>query len=312
MSAAPNGQPITMGAGLKLQVPNNPIIPFIEGDGTGRDIWRASVRVFDAAVEKAYKGEKKIAWHEVLAGEKAFKQTKQLASGRDGRGLPQVPRRYQGPADDADRRRHPLAERRASPAPRPLRLPPPRPLVPGRAEPGQAPGRCRHGDLPREHRGHLHGHRVGGRLPRGEEGPRLHREGVPEGLQEDPLPGHGGHRREAGLERGHRAPRPRGDRLRHREQAEERHDRAQGQHHEVHRRCVHEVGLCPRRQGVRGQGLHLGDLGEDQGSQGRGRGERGAEGGARVRQDPREGTRSRTSRSSRSSRAPRSSTSSRR
>jgi isocitrate dehydrogenase len=69
------GQPITMGAGNKLNVPNNPIIPFIEGDGTGRDIWRASVRVLDAAVEKAYKGEKKIAWHEVLAGEKAFEKT---------------------------------------------------------------------------------------------------------------------------------------------------------------------------------------------------------------------------------------------
>lgn len=55
-----------------LQVPNNPIIPFIEGDGTGRDIWRASKRVLDAAVEKAYKGEKKIAWYEVYAGEKAF------------------------------------------------------------------------------------------------------------------------------------------------------------------------------------------------------------------------------------------------
>ena len=75
MSAAPNGQPITMGPGNKLQVPDNPIIPFIEGDGTGRDIWRASVRVFDAAVEKAYGGKKKIVWHEVLAGEKAFKQT---------------------------------------------------------------------------------------------------------------------------------------------------------------------------------------------------------------------------------------------
>src|SRR6188508_2703121 len=75
MSVAPNGQPITMGAGNKLEVPNNPIIPFIEGDGTGRDIWRASVRVFDAAVEKAYGGKKKIAWHETLAGEKAFKQT---------------------------------------------------------------------------------------------------------------------------------------------------------------------------------------------------------------------------------------------
>ena len=75
MSAAPNGQPITMGPGNKLEVPDNPIIPFIEGDGTGRDIWRASVRVFDAAVEKAYGGKKKIVWHEVLAGEKAFKQT---------------------------------------------------------------------------------------------------------------------------------------------------------------------------------------------------------------------------------------------
>jgi isocitrate dehydrogenase len=76
MSAAPtNGQPITMGAGMKLEVPNNPIIPFIEGDGTGRDIWRASVRVFDAAVAKAYGGKKQIVWHEVLAGEKAFKQT---------------------------------------------------------------------------------------------------------------------------------------------------------------------------------------------------------------------------------------------
>lgn len=56
----------------KLVVPNFPIIPFIEGDGIGPDIWRASVRIFDAAVEKTYKGEKKIMWKEVLAGEKAF------------------------------------------------------------------------------------------------------------------------------------------------------------------------------------------------------------------------------------------------
>ncbi|MGI9090530.1 MAG: isocitrate dehydrogenase (NADP(+)) [Gemmatimonadaceae bacterium] len=57
----------------ELEVPSNPIIPFIEGDGTGPDIWAASVRVFDAAVAKAYGGERKIAWMEVLAGEKAFK-----------------------------------------------------------------------------------------------------------------------------------------------------------------------------------------------------------------------------------------------
>src|SRR6187397_262719 len=58
----------------RLQVPDNPVIPFIEGDGTGPDIWRASVRVFDAAVKKAYGGKRRIAWHEVFAGEKAFTQ----------------------------------------------------------------------------------------------------------------------------------------------------------------------------------------------------------------------------------------------
>ena len=57
-----------------LQVPDNPVIPYIEGDGTGPDIWRASVRVFDAAVEKAYGGKRRVQWKEVLAGEKAFKQ----------------------------------------------------------------------------------------------------------------------------------------------------------------------------------------------------------------------------------------------
>ncbi|MCG8451142.1 MAG: NADP-dependent isocitrate dehydrogenase [Pirellulales bacterium] len=65
------GQPITK-QGETLQVPSHPIIPFIEGDGIGRDIWRASQGVFDAAVEKAYGGERKIAWREVLAGQKAF------------------------------------------------------------------------------------------------------------------------------------------------------------------------------------------------------------------------------------------------
>ena len=58
----------------KLSVPDNPIIPFVEGDGTGPDIWRASVRVFDAAVDRAYDGKRKIAWMEVFAGEKSFKQ----------------------------------------------------------------------------------------------------------------------------------------------------------------------------------------------------------------------------------------------
>jgi len=68
------GEKITVTNGV-LNVPNNPIIPFIEGDGTGPDIWAAASRVLEAAVEKAYKGEKKIVWKEVLAGEKAFKKT---------------------------------------------------------------------------------------------------------------------------------------------------------------------------------------------------------------------------------------------
>ncbi|MCY2938617.1 MAG: NADP-dependent isocitrate dehydrogenase [Planctomycetota bacterium] len=67
----PPGEKITVSGG-KLQVPDQPILPFIEGDGTGPDIWRASVRVFDAAVEKAYGGKRKISWLEVYAGEKAF------------------------------------------------------------------------------------------------------------------------------------------------------------------------------------------------------------------------------------------------
>ncbi|MEQ1530925.1 MAG: isocitrate/isopropylmalate family dehydrogenase, partial [Methylococcales bacterium] len=64
------GCPITMVNG-KLVVPDNPIIPYIEGDGTGPDIWRATVRVLDAAVSKAYNGQKQIHWLEVYAGGKA-------------------------------------------------------------------------------------------------------------------------------------------------------------------------------------------------------------------------------------------------
>jgi isocitrate dehydrogenase len=66
-----NGARVTYRNGL-YQIPDNPIIPFIEGDGTGRDIWKASVRVFDAAVERAYNGKRRVAWYEVFAGEKAM------------------------------------------------------------------------------------------------------------------------------------------------------------------------------------------------------------------------------------------------
>ena len=69
-----NGEKITIKNGV-LNVPDYPVIPFIEGDGTGPDIWAASVRVLDAAVEKAYSGKRKLIWKEVLAGEKAFNKT---------------------------------------------------------------------------------------------------------------------------------------------------------------------------------------------------------------------------------------------
>ena len=74
-STVPAGGERVQSKGGEFVVPDQPIIPFIEGDGTGGDIWRAAVRVFDAAVEIAYAGKKKIQWMEVLAGEKAFKTT---------------------------------------------------------------------------------------------------------------------------------------------------------------------------------------------------------------------------------------------
>src|SRR5213596_1618586 len=72
----PSGEKISITRGA-LSVPSHPIVPYVEGDGTGRDIWRASQRVFDAAVEKACGGKRKIVWLEVLAGEKAFNRTKE-------------------------------------------------------------------------------------------------------------------------------------------------------------------------------------------------------------------------------------------
>src|ERR1700731_5329030 len=81
MQSSYNGLPLPAGGEVieyrdgKYHVPQHPIIPFIEGDGTGRDIWRASQRVFDAAVEKAYGGKRSVKWYEVLAGEKAYRQT---------------------------------------------------------------------------------------------------------------------------------------------------------------------------------------------------------------------------------------------
>ena len=195
-----------------LKVPNNPIIPFIEGDGTGPDIWRASVRVFDAAVEKAYGGERKIAWMEVFAGEKAHAKHRRVAARRDARGVQGVPRLHQGTAHHAGRRRHPLAQRHAAPGARPLRLHPAGALLRGRRRPDEGAGEGEHRDLPREHGRRLRRHRVEGGLARGERAARVHphevRQGHPRELG-DRHQADVGVRLEAAREHGHRATRSR-------------------------------------------------------------------------------------------------------
>ena len=110
-----------------------------------------------------------------------------LAARRDRRGLPRIPGLDQGPADHADRRRHPLAERGAAPDARPVRLPAPGALVQGRALPGQGAREGRHGDLPREHRGHLRRHRVRGRHRRQPEVPGPVQGELSQGVRQDPL-----------------------------------------------------------------------------------------------------------------------------
>ena len=141
-------------------VPNHPIIPFIEGDGTGRDIWKASRRVFDAAVEKAYGGKRSVKWYEVLAGEKAYRDDQELAAGRYGEGDDGLSRVDQGTADDAGGRRNSQLERGAAAVDGSVPVHSAGEVLRGRAEPGEASGAGGHCDLPREHRGHLCGHRV--------------------------------------------------------------------------------------------------------------------------------------------------------
>ena len=112
--SVPAGGKISIAHG-KLTVPENPIIPFIRGDGTGPDIWASSVRVFDAAVEKAYGGQRKIAWMEVFAGEESFKKFNNWLPDDTVEAFKEFLVGIKGPADHAHGRRHPLAQRRPAP-----------------------------------------------------------------------------------------------------------------------------------------------------------------------------------------------------
>ena len=158
----PQGAKITIQNG-KLAVPDNPIIPFIEGDGTGPDIWRAWVRVMDAAVAKAYGGKRRIHWMEVYAGEKANKlfntwlPEETVAACREY--LVSIKGPLTTPVGGGIRSLN-VALRQMLDlyvCLRPVRW------FKGVPSPVQAPREGRHGDLPREHRGHLRRHRVRGR-----------------------------------------------------------------------------------------------------------------------------------------------------
>jgi hypothetical protein len=198
------GQKIKVNPDFSLQVPDEPIIPYIEGDGTGVDITPVMIKVVDAAVAKAYGGKKKIRWMEIYAGEKSTR-----VYGPDVwlppetlEGAARLRRLDQGAADDPGRRRHPLAQRRAPPGARPLRVPQADPVLQGRAFAGQGAREDQHGDLPRELGGHLRRDRVRSREREGQApdqgaAGRLRR-------QEDPLPEDLGDRHQAGLAR--RAP----------------------------------------------------------------------------------------------------------
>ena len=183
------GQKITVNADFSLNVPDKPIIPVHRrrrhrlGHHAGDD---QGGRCRGA---KAYGGKKKIHWMEIYAGEKSTRvygpdvwlpeETLEVAA--RVRGLDQ------GPADDAGRRRHPLAQRRAAPGTRPVRLPAPGAVLQGRAVAGEGAGEDQHGDLPRELGRHLRRHRVRGRERQGQEADRVPAEG--DRRQEDPLPG---------------------------------------------------------------------------------------------------------------------------
>ena len=251
--ATASGEKITLQNG-KLHVPDHPVVPYIEGDGTGRDIWRASQAVFDAAVEKAYRGKRQIAWLEVLAGEKAFKAVNNWLPDETVEAFRDLPGGHQGAVNHPRRRGLSFPQRGAAPAARPLRLPAPGSLLPGSSVPGPFAGKSRHGDLPREHRRHLRGHRVrSGSTAEAEKFLQLLRRSSPRSSRRSASPrrasaleGIGASRRSRWASGSRRSAATEYAPLATLPQAEERDPGPQGQHHEVHRRRLPQVGLRAR------------------------------------------------------------------
>jgi len=234
------GEKITITNG-KLHVPDQPIIPYIEGDGTGRDIWRASVRVFDAAVHKAYGGRRKIHWMEIFAGEKANKAynswlpDETVAACRDY--LVSIKGPLTTPVGGGIRSLN-VALRQLLDlyvCLRPVRW------FKGSVA-RQDSGKSRHGHLPREHRGHLRRHRIRSGHGRLQEVPGTVQGEFSEAIREDPFSGQFRHRTQPasreGTERLFRSA------VEYAIVNKRRASRScTRKHHEIHRRCISQLVL---------------------------------------------------------------------
>ena len=181
----PAGDKITRGQ--TLSVPDHPVIPFIRGDGTGPDIWAASVRVFDAAVEKAYGGKKKIAWFEVFAGEAAKNKFDNWLPDDTVEAFNEYLVGIKGPLTTpvgGGIRSLNVALRQMLDLYVCLR---PVQYFKGVPSPVKHPGESGHDHLPRKHRRHLRRHRIRRRHAGSEEDSRFPGEGISEGLRQNPL-----------------------------------------------------------------------------------------------------------------------------
>ena len=147
-----DGATITVARG-RLQVPERPIIPYIQGDGIGPDIWNATQRVVDAAVAEAYGRERAIAWMEVLAGEKAFQKTGEWLPEETFEAMREFRVAIKGPLTTPVGGGNPLTQRDHPSGTGPILLHSPRALDQGHAVSHERARSARRGDLPREHRG---------------------------------------------------------------------------------------------------------------------------------------------------------------
>ena len=261
------GEKITISNG-QLHVPNNPIIPFIEGDGTGRDIWRASVRVFDAAVQKAYGGKRKIHWMEVFAGEKANKAyntwlpDETVTACRDY--LISIKGPLTTPVGGGIRSLN-VALRQLLDlyvCLRPVRW------FKGVPSPVKAPEKV---DMVifRENTEDIY---AGIEFEEGSAECKkfldLFKQNFPKQFAKIRFPDTSGIGLKPASKEGTEPLVPRRRQVRHRQQAQERHDRPQGQHHEIHRRCVSRMVVPARGKGISRPGVYLGTMGTHQGRQG--------------------------------------------